>query len=87
MVLYTAADPAPPGLARKSCEGVEARLSQLHISVNLTLQSSRARGTACEVHSLEINTITDHDVTKERILPKTILEILFITLAVSETRT
>lgn len=78
--------PSWPG--QESCEEAEASLPPPPTSANLIFHFCRARQTAHQVRGLEINTTTDHTtLTKERILPKTILEILFVTFAVSETRT
>lgn len=78
--------PSWPG--QESCEEAEASLPPPPTSANLIFHFFRARQTAHQVRGLGINTTTDHTMlSKERILPKTILEILFVTFAVSETRT
>lgn len=85
---YTAAeDPTPPGLARKAVRKLKPAFPHHPPLLTSSFRLSEQEGQHVRFVALRSTPWLTTMLAKERILPKTILEILFITLAVSEART
>lgn len=56
------------------------------LGLSPTTYSSQPHLTVHQMCSSEINTLRDAELTEGRVLPKTVLEILFVAFTVSETR-